>query len=123
MIPGFSKQTITIGSAPNADIRLSGPGVMPEHARIAHEGGGKLVFIDLGAGPTTAGGRPIAARASQPFDFRTEFAVGGVAVPLSHRAITLMLLERGQAPAAPGELTAGRDPTRVSLVVHHPNVS
>jgi ABC-type multidrug transport system ATPase subunit/pSer/pThr/pTyr-binding forkhead associated (FHA) protein len=123
MIPGFSKQTITIGSAPNADIRLAGPGVAPEHARIAHEGGGKLVFIDLGAGPSTAAGRPLPARGSHPFDFRTDFAVGGTPVPLAHRAITLMLLERGQAPVTPGELVVGRDPVRANLVVHHPNVS
>src|SRR5262245_56044888 len=123
MIPGFSKQTITIGSAPNADIRLAGPGVAPEHARLAHEGGGKLVFVDTGAGPCTAGGRPLPPRSSHPFDFRTEFTVGGVAVPLAHRAITLMLLERGQAPVTPGELVVGRDPARANLVVHHPNVS
>lgn len=123
MIPGFSKQTITIGSAPSADIRLAGPAVAPEHARIVHEGGGKLVFTDLGAGPSTAGGRPMPAQSSAPFDFRTEFTVGGVPVPLAHRAITLMLLERGQAPTGSGELVVGRDPARANLVVHHPNVS
>src|SRR5690349_8766847 len=121
MIPGFSKQTITIGSGPSADIRLSGPGVAAEHAHIVHEGGGKLVFVDLGAGPSTVSGRPLPARGTHPFDFRTEFAVGGTPVPLSHRAITLMLLERGQASTVAGELVVGRDPTRVNLVVHHPN--
>ena len=53
MVPGLGKQTIVVGSAPHCDIRLGGPGVAPEHARIVHQGGGALVFVDLGAGPTT----------------------------------------------------------------------
>ena len=60
MVPGFGKQTITIGSAPQADIRLGGPGVAPEHARIIHQGGGTLLLQDLGAGPTLANGAPVA---------------------------------------------------------------
>src|SRR5262245_57238845 len=123
MIPGFAKQTITVGSAPSADIRLSGPGVQPEHARIVHEGNGRLVFVDAGVGPSSAGGKPVAAGSRTPFDFRTPFAVAGVQVPLAHRAITLMLLETGQAIVKPGMLLVGRDPTRSNLVVHHPNVS
>jgi ABC-type multidrug transport system ATPase subunit/pSer/pThr/pTyr-binding forkhead associated (FHA) protein len=123
MIPGFAKQTITIGSAPSADIRLAGAGVAPEHARLVHEGAGRLLLVDAGAGPTTAGGQLLAPGASAPFDFRTQFAAGGVPIPLVHRAITLMLLERGQAPVSPGRLVVGRDPGRVNLVLHHPNVS
>jgi ABC-type multidrug transport system ATPase subunit/pSer/pThr/pTyr-binding forkhead associated (FHA) protein len=123
MIPGFAKQTIVIGSAPSADIRLSGPGVAPEHARIVHEGGGKLVFVDAGAGATSVNGRPLPSGSSAPFDFRSEFVVGQVQVPVVHRALTLMLLDRGQAPIVPGQLVVGRDPARVNLVVHHPNVS
>ena len=45
MIPGFGKQSITIGSAPTCDVVIAAPGVMPEHARIVHQGGGKLLFI------------------------------------------------------------------------------
>ncbi len=123
MIPGFAKQTITIGSAPSADIRLGGPGVAPEHARLVHEGNGRLFFVDGGAGPSTAGGQPLAPGSRVAFDFRTPFTVGGVPVPLGHRAITLMLLEQGQLPPVPGKLLVGRDPTRTNLVVHHPNVS
>src|ERR1700759_3382056 len=123
MIPGFAKQTITIGSSAHSDIRLSGPGVMPEHARLVHEGGGRPFFVDGGKGPAAAGGQAVAPGSRVPFDFRTPFAVGGVPVPLAHRAITLMLLEVGNVPTTPGTLLVGRDPGRTNLVVHHPNVS
>ena len=123
MIPGFGKQTILIGSAPHADIRVSGPGVAAEHARIVHEGGGRLIFVDGGTGQTSANGAPMPPGSSAGFDFRTQFAVGSVPVPLVHRAITLMIVERGQAPGLPGQLSVGRDPARVNIVLHHPNVS
>ena len=123
MIPGFAKQTITIGSSPNADIHLAEPGVAPEHARITHEGGGKLVFVDLGAGPSSVNGQPMGAGSAAPFDFRSTFVVGTTPVPTVHRALTLMLLDRGQAPPTPGILTIGRDPARAHVIVHHPNVS
>ncbi|HEY3256332.1 MAG TPA: FHA domain-containing protein, partial [Polyangiaceae bacterium] len=123
MIPGFGKSSIVIGSAPHCDIRLGAPGVAPEHARIEHRGGGSLVFIDNGAGPSFAGGAPLAPGASAPFDFHTEFAVGQAPVPKAHPAITLMLLERGKAPFTPGQLVFGRDPARTNIAIHHPNVS
>ena len=123
MIPGFGKTSIVIGSAPHCDIRLGAPGVAPEHARIEHRGGGSLVFIDNGAGPSFAKGAPLAPGASAPFDFQTEFAVGQAAVPKAHPAITLMLLERGKAPFTPGQLVFGRDPARSNIAIHHPNVS
>jgi ABC-type multidrug transport system ATPase subunit/pSer/pThr/pTyr-binding forkhead associated (FHA) protein len=123
MIPGFGKQTIIIGSAPSADIRLSGPQVAPEHARVIHEGNGHLFFVDGAVGASQAGGQQLARGAKVPFDFRTPFSVGGVPVPLSHRALTLMLLELGQVPITPGKLLLGRDPGRSNVIVHHPNVS
>jgi ABC-type multidrug transport system ATPase subunit/pSer/pThr/pTyr-binding forkhead associated (FHA) protein len=123
MIPGFAKQTIIIGSGPSADIRLSGPQLAPEHARVVHEGNGRLFFVDGGVGPSQAGGQQLAPGAKVPFDFRTPFVVGGAPVPLSHRALTLMLLELGQVPVTPGRLLLGRDPGRANVVVHHPNVS
>src|SRR5882672_3412664 len=107
MIPGFAKESILIGSAPSADIRLGGSGVAPEHARIVHEGAGRLVFVDAGTGPTILNGAPMAPGSKAPFDFRTQFTVGSAPVPLVHRAITLMLLERGHAPVAPGQLSVG----------------
>jgi ABC-type multidrug transport system ATPase subunit/pSer/pThr/pTyr-binding forkhead associated (FHA) protein len=123
MIPGFGKASILIGSAPHCDIRLGAPGVAPEHARLEHRGGGTLVFIDNGVGPSFANGAPLAPGASAPFDFHTEFAVGQAPVPKAHPAITLMLLERGKAPFTPGQLVFGRDPARSNIAVHHPNVS
>lgn len=122
MIPGFGKQTITIGSAPTCDIVLAGPQVVPEHARIVHQGGGKLVFV-CGAGAATAGGNPLAAGEQAPFDLRTQFTVGGVPIPLSHPAITLCIMVRGTLAAPPGQLVIGRDPSRASLVIQHPSVS
>jgi ABC transport system ATP-binding/permease protein len=123
MVPGFGKQTITVGSAPHADIRLGGPGVLPEHARIVHQGGGTLLLVDLGAGPTLANGAPVAAGSSVSFDFRTQFVVGQASIPNAHPAIVLMLLEVGKAPAVAGQVTFGREPAQSNVVIHHPNVS
>ena len=123
MVPGFGKQTITIGSAPQADIRLGGPGVAPEHARIIHQGGGTLLLQDLGAGPTLANGAPVAPGSAVPFDLRTQFVVGQASIPNAHPAIVLMLLETGKAPPAPGQVSFGREPAQSHIVVHHPNVS
>jgi ABC-type multidrug transport system ATPase subunit len=123
MIPGFGKQMVVVGSAPHCDVVLQGPGVAPEHARIIHQGGGKVVFHDAGAGQTFANGQPIAPGSQVPFDFRTTFACGGAQVPLNHPAIVLMLMARGGAPAPPGQLIVGRDAGRGSLVIHHPSVS
>jgi ABC-type multidrug transport system ATPase subunit/pSer/pThr/pTyr-binding forkhead associated (FHA) protein len=123
LVPGLGKQTLLIGSAPHCDIRLGGPGVAPEHARIVHQGGGMLVFVDNGAGQTFANGAPFPPGSSAAFDFRTQFAVGQTPVPNAHPAITLALMELGKAPVAAGQLTFGRDPARVNVVIAHPNVS
>jgi ABC transport system ATP-binding/permease protein len=123
MVPGFGKQTILVGSAPHADIRLGGPGVAPEHARIVHQGGGTLLLVDLGAGPTSANGAGVAPGSTLPFDLRTQFTVGQAPIPNAHPAVALMLLEVGKAPPVPGRLTVGREPAQCHLVVQHPNVS
>ena len=122
MIPGFGKQTISIGSAPSCDVVLQGEGIHPEHARIVHQGGGKLVFM-VGAAGAAAAGRPLAPGEQVPFDFRTQFTVGAAQVPLNHPAITLMLMAQGTQQAPPGHLIIGRDPARASLVIAHPSVS
>nr|AQQ74811.1 hypothetical protein [uncultured bacterium] len=123
MIPGFGKQSITIGSAPDCDVRLMGPGVLPVHARLNHMGDGHLVFQDEGSGTCTVNGQPLPPQGNAPFDFRTQFAVGGVPVPLAHPAITLMLLARGSAPHTPGQIVFGRDAARANIVVQHRAVS
>jgi ABC-type multidrug transport system ATPase subunit/pSer/pThr/pTyr-binding forkhead associated (FHA) protein len=123
MIPGLGKQTITIGSAPECDIRLGGPGVAPHHARLVHQGGGSLVFVDGNAGPSFANGAQLPPGTQVPFDLRTQFAVGQAAVPNSHPAIALMLMEIGKLPVTAGQLVIGREPARANLVIQHANVS
>jgi ABC-type multidrug transport system ATPase subunit/pSer/pThr/pTyr-binding forkhead associated (FHA) protein len=123
MVPGFGKQTIVVGSAPHADIRLGGPGVAPEHARIVHQGGGTLLLVDLGTGPTFANGGPVAPGSTVPFDLRTQFAVGQAPIPNAHPSVALMLLEVGKAPPLAGRVTIGREPAQCHLVLQHPNVS
>lgn len=123
MIPGFGKASILIGSAPHCDIRLGAPGVAPEHAHLEHRGGGTIVFVDHGVGPSFANGQPLAPGANAPFDFHAEFAVGQANVPKAHPAITMMLLERGTLPYTPGQIVFGRDAARSNIAIHHPNVS
>ena len=123
MIPGFGKEQISIGSAPDNDVVLQGPGVGMRHARIVKQGGA-LVFVDGGAGPSTANGAPVAPGQSVPFDFRTQFAVGqGVPVPLGHPAIVLMAMSRGQASAPPGQILIGREAANASIVIGNAAVS
>jgi ABC transport system ATP-binding/permease protein len=123
MLAGFSKAALLVGSAPHCDIRLGGPGVAPEHARLSHSGGGNVTFTDLGAGPSLVNGQPLPPGGSAPFDFRAQFSVGQSPVPLAHPALALMLMEAGKAPPVAGQVLFGRDPARVHVVVHHPNVS
>jgi ABC-type multidrug transport system ATPase subunit/pSer/pThr/pTyr-binding forkhead associated (FHA) protein len=123
MIPGFGKQAILIGSAADCDIVLPVPGVAPHHARIVHQGNGQLAFVDNAQGPSAGGGRPIAPGQTVPFDLQTPFSVGQAQVPLSHPAIGLMLMARGQFQAPPGQLLVGHDPQRCNLVIQHPAIA
>ncbi|MBI4703130.1 MAG: FHA domain-containing protein [Deltaproteobacteria bacterium] len=123
MIPGFGKQVLTIGSAQGCDIVLAGPGVAPEHARLEHHGGGKLLFTNLHAGASTVDGRPLGAGEQAAFDFRAQFHAGGLPVPFDHPAIALSLMAAGTQTAPVGQFHIGRDPGRASLVLQHPSVS
>jgi ABC-type multidrug transport system ATPase subunit/pSer/pThr/pTyr-binding forkhead associated (FHA) protein len=123
MIPGFGKEQISIGSAPDNDVVLQGPGVGATHARIVKQGPA-LVFLDGGAGPSLANGVPIAPNQPVPFDFRTQFVVGqGIPVPLSHPAIVLMVMARGSVTGPPGHLVIGREGASASLVIANSAVS
>ncbi len=124
MIPGFGKQNLTVGSLPTCDVVLSGEGVLPEHARIIHLGGGKLVFV-CGPGLSHAGERALRPGEQAPFDLRTQFTVGSaeVPVPLHHPAITLALMATGMLQVPPGQIVLGRDASRSSIVIQHPSVS
>lgn len=123
MTPAFGKEQISIGSAPDNDVVLAAPGVAPHHARIVKQAAGALAFVDLGAGPSTANGAPVAPDQPVPFDFRTAFTVGGAPVPLAHAAIGSMILSAGQLQAPPGHVVVGRDGARASLVIGHGAVS
>jgi ABC-type multidrug transport system ATPase subunit/pSer/pThr/pTyr-binding forkhead associated (FHA) protein len=122
MIPGFGKQSITIGSAPSCDVVLAGDGVAPEHARIIHQGGGKLVLVG-GPAPVVANGRPLGPGEQAAFDLRTQFFAAQTPIPLNHPAISLMLMAPGTLAAPPGQIVIGRDPARASIVIQHPSVS
>src|SRR5579872_4107550 len=118
----FGKERVTLGSAPDCDVVLAGQGVAPKHAQIVRTAQG-LAFVDLGAGPSTANGAPVAPQQTVPFDFRTVFHLGSVPVPLPHPAICTMLMSPGQAAAPPGQIIVGRDAARASLVIAHGAVS
>ncbi len=122
MTAALGKEQVTIGTAPENDVVVHGPGVAPHHALIARQTG-QLVLIDLGAGPSTANGAPVRAQTPTPFDFRTTFAVGGAQVPLAHPAIGAMLMSAGQAQVPRAHVVIGRDGARASLVVGHGAVS
>ena len=119
---GLGKEQISLGSAPDDDVFLQGPGIAPHHARIVRLEGG-LQFIDQGVGPSFANGAPVGPRQPCPFDLRTTFMLGQVAVPAAHPAIVRMLLSPGQIAAPRGQIIIGREPSRASLVIGHPTVS
>src|SRR5688572_7193718 len=122
MLSGLGKQTITIGSAADCDIRLSDPGTAAIHARIVNHGG-QLVFVDEGTGPTFANWQPIAPGSMHPFDFRTPFMVGQSQVPNNHPAIVLMLMQHGKLPRAAERIVLGADAVQAHLVIRHASVS
>ncbi len=121
MLPGFGKQSITIGSGADCDIQIAG--AAPVHAHITHDGGGQLTFTDAGTGTCTVQGQPLPASGSAPFDFRSQFTVGQAVVPLAHPALTLMLMAHGSLPPDPNRIVFGRDAARCHIVLNHPNVS
>ncbi|MGO9837163.1 MAG: FHA domain-containing protein [Polyangiaceae bacterium] len=122
MTGALGKEKISIGSAPDNDVVLAGPGVAPHHAHVVRQAG-QLLFVDLGAGPSTANGAPVAPQQPVAFDFRTVFTVGAVQVPLPHPALVSMLMSPGQMHAPPGHVVVGRDATRATLVLGHAAVS
>jgi ABC-type multidrug transport system ATPase subunit/pSer/pThr/pTyr-binding forkhead associated (FHA) protein len=120
---GFGKQSINIGSAPDSDVRLGGPGVNARHARIERQGSG-LVLVNLAGSHTRVDAKALGDGEQHAFDFRTPITLGeATALPLSHPAITGLLLERGKLAPHSGPLRLGRDPSQNDVVVHHPNVS
>ena len=121
MLPELGKKTLTIGSAPDCDIRLAVASVEPHHARIINEQ--DQLWFENGTAASTCNGQPLAPHARVEFDFKNDFQVGGASVPITHPAIPALLLYEGELPRQPGVLTIGRDPARCHWVIRHPNVS
>jgi ABC-type multidrug transport system ATPase subunit/pSer/pThr/pTyr-binding forkhead associated (FHA) protein len=117
------KDQITLGSAPGNDVVLHGPGVLPQHARIARQPGGALAFFALGNAPSTANGAPVGSAQPVPFDFRTVFVLGETPLPLAHPAVVAMLMSPGTHVAPRGHVVIGRDAARCTLVIAHAAVS
>jgi ABC-type multidrug transport system ATPase subunit/pSer/pThr/pTyr-binding forkhead associated (FHA) protein len=122
MDDALGRDRVTIGSAPDNDVVVSGSGVTPYHAVVMRQNG-SLYFIDRGAGLSTAAGVPVAPRKPVPFDFRVSFAVGDATVPLAHPALARMLMSAGRVPVTAGQVVVGRDPARATLVITHAAVS
>ncbi|MEO7113395.1 MAG: FHA domain-containing protein, partial [Polyangiaceae bacterium] len=118
----LGKEAVSIGSDPHSDVVLQGPGVAPQHARIVKQNG-QLFFVDAGVAPSFANGAPVQPQQPVPFDFRTQFAVGQVPVPLTHPAIVSMLMSPGQVQPPRGHIVIGREASRASLVIAHSSVS
>jgi ABC-type multidrug transport system ATPase subunit/pSer/pThr/pTyr-binding forkhead associated (FHA) protein/ABC-type multidrug transport system permease subunit len=124
MIPGpLAKEQITVGSAPDNDVVVAGPGVAARHARITKQSGGSLAFVSLGAAPSTANGVLLTPFQAVPFDFRAVFVLGQTPLPLAHPVVVALLMSRGTLAAPDAHLVVGRDVARASLVIAHPAVS
>jgi ABC-type multidrug transport system ATPase subunit/pSer/pThr/pTyr-binding forkhead associated (FHA) protein/ABC-type multidrug transport system permease subunit len=122
MNAGLGKEQVTLGSAPDNDVVVQGPGVAPHHARIVHQAG-QLAFVCMGAAPSAANGAPLPPSQPVPFDFRTVFRMGQTPVPLAHPAIVAMIMSRGTRVAPRAQVIVGREATQASLVIQHPAVS
>lgn len=124
MIPGFGKEQVTIGSAPDNDVVVQGPGVAPKHARVVRQNG-QLVFLDNGVAQTFANGAPVAPNQPVPFDFRTAIMLGQTPLPLAHPALALQAMSQGQLSPPPprGHFVVGREPSMASLVIANSAVS
>ena len=117
MIPGFGKEQISLGSAPDNDVVLQGPGVAPQHARHREARRRSSSSSTTARRRRSRTARPSQPNQPVPFDFRTQFALGQVPVPLSHPAIVMMIMARGQASGSAGHILIGREAATSSLVI------
>lgn len=123
LLDKLSRQTVRIGSSDACEICLSGAGVMPIHAEIIHQGGGRLLFVPGASGVSRLEARELAPGREVPFDFRNQFFVGEVPVPVAHPDICLMVMSVGAKKPEGPHLDIGRDPERCHLVMSSPGVS
>jgi pSer/pThr/pTyr-binding forkhead associated (FHA) protein len=118
----IGKEQVSIGSAPDNDVVLQGPGVAPRHA-VVQRRGRELSFVDLGASASFVAQRPIPPNQPTPLDFRAPFLLGQVPLPFSHPALVSMILARGSAQVPRGQVLIGREADQASLVVASAAVS
>jgi len=105
---GLGKEQIALGTASDNDVVLVGPGVAPHHARILRRDG-QLFYFDQGEGPSLANGAPVAPGQSVPFDLRTLFMLGQVALPVAHPAVVrITSLSGANRRARPGSSRSRR---------------
>jgi ABC-type multidrug transport system ATPase subunit len=121
MIPGIGKPQVTVGSAPNCDIVLQGPGVAPQHLTFSMQGQ-QLVLTDH-VGATNHAGVAVPPNVPTPVQLGQPLYAGQTPVPLNHPLVGLLLLLQGSAPPQAGRVSIGRDPARVNAAIAHPAVS
>jgi len=119
----LGRQTVRIGSSPECEIVLHGPGVPELAATIVHHGHGRLSFVPEVEGSCQMDGQPLPAGAAVPLSFQSRFAVGTVPVPLLDPLICAMVMARGHVRLTPGAMIVGRDPGKCHLVISSPAVS
>ena len=91
MIPGIGKPQLTVGSAPNCDIVIQGPGVGGHHLTLAMQGP-SLVATDMGTpGGSMHGNAPLVPGTPTPIQHTQPLSAGQAQVPLNHPAVGLLL--------------------------------
>lgn len=123
LLSKLGRQTLRIGSSDACEVVLEGPGVSAIHGEIVHRGGGRLSYIPGNTGESTLDGRRLKPGVEVPFDFRSPFSLGKIALPLTHPDLCLMVMGRGEKPFSENELTVGRDPERCHITMNSPGVS
>ena len=112
---------LVVGTAPDCDLVLQGPGIAPRHAEIGWRDG--LVVHDLGQGVTTVDGRVLQAHEASPVPtFQTQVALGQTPLPLHHPVIASLFVDRSPMNTE-AAFVVGRDPMRAHVLVQHPTVS
>jgi ABC-type multidrug transport system ATPase subunit len=117
------RSVVLVGSAPDCDIRVTGPDVQPRHAKLTWREG--LWVQNLGAARTMVDGRPLDPDENAPLaGFHSSVFVAGERLTLTGPEVSRLILERTALPfARPGVLAVGRDPSRANVLIQHPSVS
>lgn len=120
----LGKKSIVVGSHPDSDIRLGGPGVAPQHLTIECTHDSQVQLVACPSAATQVGDQLLQVGKPQLLDFRTPVVLGAAtALPMTHPALAPLFFRPGQHRSADGTVQIGRDPARCDLVVSHSNVS